>query len=741
MNLKIFIFLILNLFCFTVKGQDCLLSNTYDAFPEVTQLIESSENYYYQYKEFPKAVSKLNMALEISQNSNNKKLEALVEFHFAKIFFRLKNYSGAGKELQRAIVLMKETNANLCLAYAYLLFANLELLQNNPERATLYIEEINDLNIEDNHLQSELDFYQGKKMFYDGDYKEAEQYFERSKKHINADKNPYLRAELYYHTALNKNNLHLYDDALSNGENGLLLAKKHNYLFLKINFLELFSTIYQEKGQLNLSLNYAKRSKVNRDSLFERSSRTIMDEMNNTSNLSVAANTISKLSLKNSKQKQSLKFNQLAIILSVLLITILSLFSLSLYKNNNIRVKANNLLYTKSKEMTKAKEKAELAAKAKEQFLSTITHELRTPIYAITGLTYLLQKDNLTEEQKEHLDSMKYSGEHLLSLINNVLDLNKLEAGKVKRVDSIFNLANHMKNFMGTMKKVADDKQVKIHLELDPNIPKNLNGDMLKVSQVLLNLVSNAIKFAENGNVWIKINRLEDNRRRVLIRFEIEDDGVGIPKKRQKGIFKNFNQGNANINIKYGGTGLGLPIVKNLLVFLGSDIHLESEEGEGALFYFDMYFNKTKENDDEQLLLDENNRKVQEENYNKVFAGKKILVVEDNKLNQKITQKILEKRGMLSDVAENGKIALEKVAENNYDIILMDIHMPVMDGIEATRNIRNNNSTVPIIALTALSIDQGMEEMLKQGFTDFIPKPYKTELFFDKLYRVLQKTA
>lgn len=724
-----------------MKAQDCLSSKTYEAFPEVTKLIESSENYYYQYKEFPKAVLKLNTALQISENSNNKELQAIVEYHLAKIFFRIKNYSGARIELQEAIDLMKETDANYCLAYAYLLFANIELSQENTERAALYIKKIKALNIKDSHFQSELDFYHAKKLFYDADYKQAESYFESAKENINVDKVPYLLAEVYYYTALNEHKLHLYQAALSNVQNGLLLAENHNYLFLKIDFLELFSNIYQEKGQLELSLEFAKRSKVHRDSLFERSSRVIMDEMNNTGSLNVAANTISKLSIKNSKQEKTLKFNQLAIILSVLLITILSLFSLSLYKNNNIRVKANNLLYKKSREMAKAKEKAELAVKAKEQFLSTITHELRTPIYAITGLTYLLQNDNLTEEQREHLNSLKYSGEHLLSLINNVLDLNKLEAGKVNRVDSVFNLAYHMKNFMGTMKKVAKDNNVKIHLELDSKIPKNLNGDMLKVSQVLLNLVSNAIKFSENGNVWIKINRLEDNRRRVLIRFEIQDDGVGIPKKRQKGIFKNFNQGNADINIRFGGTGLGLPIVKNLLLFLGSDVHLESEEGKGALFYFDMYFNKTKQNDDRQLRLDENYRKEQEEKHNKVFAGKNILVVEDNKLNQKITQKILEKRGMVSDVAENGKIALEKVAENNYDIILMDIHMPVMDGIEATQNIRNNNSIVPIIALTAVSIDQEMEEMLKQGFTDFIPKPYKTELFFDKIYKALQKNG
>lgn len=436
--------------------------------------------------------------------------------------------------------------------------------------------------------------------------------------------------------------------------------------------------------------------------------------------------------------KKSLRFNQLGVILSVLLVVILSLFTLSLYKNNNMKSRVNALMHQKNEELTRAKEKAEAASQAKEQFLSNISHELRTPIYAVTGLTYLLLNEYPTESQKEHLDSLKYSGDHLLALINNILDLNKLEAKKVKLVRTDFDLEKVLNNFFGTLKQSAETKNVSLHLEIGQDIPSQLNGDMLKVSQILMNLVSNAIKFTDNGDVWIRVNKQKELDEEVQLLFEVEDNGIGIPKKEQKSIFENFEQGHAEINTDYGGTGLGLSIVKNLLQFLGSEIKLESEEGRGSRFYFQLDFRKTK------IQVEDNFKKqrmaLSKEEQNRVFKGKKVLIVDDNKLNQKITQRILEKRQMLCELSGDGKEAIAQLSNNRFDVILMDIHMPEMDGIEATKIIRQSDKRTPIIALTAVSIDQEMDEFLKNGFTDFIPKPYETEVFFEKMYQAVQST-
>ena len=428
-------------------------------------------------------------------------------------------------------------------------------------------------------------------------------------------------------------------------------------------------------------------------------------------------------------KEKSENFNVITNGLSIAIIAILSLLTLSLYKNNNLRAKANTLLQDKNTELQLAKEKAEKASLAKAQFLSTITHELRTPLYAVTGLTHLLMEENPREHQREHLDSLKFSGEFLLSLINNILDLNKLEANKVEIEKISFHLKKRINDVLIALKKSANDKQTTLRVDYDDSIPESLSGDPVKLSQVLINLIGNSVKFTQNGEVVIRVRKIDQYNNSIKLNFEIEDNGVGISKKKQKTIFETFSQGSLQINRKFGGTGLGLSIVKNLLELMNSKIQLESKLGEGSKFWFNLDLDIS----DEKVLQKENTdkKKVIDLEY---LVSKNVLVVEDNKINQMITKKILEKNKMVCQVADNGTDAVQLVKENDFDVVLMDIHMPGISGIEATQKIREFNKALPIIALTAVTIDENLDEFFRVGFNEIIPKPFKPEEFFEKIH-------
>jgi CheY-like chemotaxis protein/two-component sensor histidine kinase len=380
-----------------------------------------------------------------------------------------------------------------------------------------------------------------------------------------------------------------------------------------------------------------------------------------------------------------------------------------------------------------AKEKAEKASLAKAQFLSTITHELRTPLYAVTGLTHLLMEEEPLEHQKEHLNSLKFSGEYLLSLINNILDLNKLEANKVEIEKTSFSLKKRINDVLIALNKSADDRKNKLHLEFDDTIPDKLIGDPIKLSQVLINLIGNSVKFTQHGDVFVRVNKISENEGKVSLHFEIEDNGVGISKKKQKSIFETFSQASLQINRKFGGTGLGLSIVKSLLELMGSKIQLESQIGKGSKFWFNLNLEIS-----EELNQESSEKKVISPIEYAALENKRVLIVEDNKINQMITKKILEKNKMNCMVADNGIDAIEIVKQNTFDVILMDIHMPGISGIEATQRIREYDNDLPIIALTAVTIDENLDEFYRAGFNEIIPKPFKTEEFFEKIYRTLQ---
>jgi len=441
--------------------------------------------------------------------------------------------------------------------------------------------------------------------------------------------------------------------------------------------------------------------------------------------------TVDQLNKENKEQIKSGKVAKLISILAIALISILSLLSLSLYKNNIIRNETNLILKEKNKELEIAKDKAEKASKARSEFLSTVSHELRTPLNAINGITHLLLEEKPKETQLNYLTSLQFSGNYLLTFINEILEINRIESGKIEVEKINFDLKLLIGNIHHSLKELAQVNKNIFSLEIEENIPDYLVGDPTKLSQIFLNLINNALKFTYNGEVKVLLKVINTEINNTQIHFEILDTGIGIAEDKIETIFDSFSQGSIEINRKYGGTGLGLAIVKKLIQILGGTIKLESKLGQGSSFTFDLDF----ENGTADLPLEIIS------NYDEsVLKNKKILLIEDNKINQMITKKMLENKGIYCHVIDNGEDAVEAVKNNFYDLVLMDVHLPGINGTIATQTIRTFDTITPIIALTAISLDENRELLLSFGMNDVITKPFNPNNFYKIIAENISKT-
>ena len=515
------------------------------------------------------------------------------------------------------------------------------------------------------------------------------------------------------------------EDAIIHSKATLELAEKHGFAKEAKNAYEQLSDIYEKTGQFDESLRYNKKLERIKDSIFNIEKAKLDAVTADKIRFEHQMTELNKLQAKNEELSESKNRSEITAILTSAFLTIISLLAVSLFRNNQIKLKTNDLLYTKNKELELARDAAVSAMKAKTNFLSTVTHELRTPLYAVTGLTHLLLEENPSEHQKEHLKSLKFSGEYLLNFINDILQINKIDADKLEPLSIEFKLNKVLTDVMDSLQQNANEKKTKLVLDYDPNIPQQLLGDPIKLSQIFMNLVGNALKFTKNGKVEVIAKLLRKEEDQVKLYFEVRDNGIGISEDQQKHIFDSFEQGSIQINREYGGTGLGLTIVKSLLGLFGSTIHLESEVGHGSSFFFEMDL-KCDGKALEELSFELNPEEFE-------FKGLHVLVVEDNKINQVITKKMLTKKEITCDIANNGNEAIDMARSNTYDAILMDIHMPGISGEEATRQIRKFNTDVPIIALTAISLDDSLESFYQAGCNDVVTKPFKPEIFYQKI--------
>lgn len=431
---------------------------------------------------------------------------------------------------------------------------------------------------------------------------------------------------------------------------------------------------------------------------------------------------IARINKENIQKAKTSKFSRLISILAIALISILSLLSLSLYKNNIIRTRSNLLLEEKNKELILAKEKAEKASNARTEFLSTVSHELRTPLNAINGIAHLLLEGKPKKSQMHYLESLQFSGNYLTNFINDILEINKIDSKKAEIENINFNLKQLLENIQSSLKELASENNNDFKLGIDSDIPDYLIGDPTKLSQILMNLINNALKFTHEGVVTVTSKLVLLEEKQASIYFEVKDSGIGIPEDKLETVFDSFSQGSVGINRKYGGTGLGLTIVKKLVGILGGEIQLESAVNQGSTFSFELPFKVGEK----PVKVDKKSKPLNDSN----LMDKKILVVEDNKINQMISKKMLENKGIHCEIIDNGEDAIEISKNNKFDMILMDVHLPGINGTIATKKIREFDTKTPIIALTAISLNENRKMLLSFGMNDVITKPFVPEDFY-----------
>ncbi len=380
-------------------------------------------------------------------------------------------------------------------------------------------------------------------------------------------------------------------------------------------------------------------------------------------------------------------------------------------------------------ELIRAKEQAEDGARAKSDFLSVMSHEIRTPLNAIIGIAHLLSQDQLLPTQLENLKALNISAENLLRLINDILDFGKIEEGKIVLAEKNTCLHQLAENIKTAHQIRAAERGNTINMIIDDALPQHILADEGRLGQILHNLMSNAVKFTRNGTITLHISLQKTQDEEATVYFSVTDTGVGIEKEKQVLIFDRFTQASVDIAREFGGSGLGLAIVKRLAALHNSDIYLNSEPGRGSTFSFTTNFKKGKQEVQPQQTTNGKND----------LSGIKVLLVEDVEFNIMVAKKMITNWNGAVDIAENGAIAINKVRETMYDIVLMDLQMPVMDGYNATQHIRNFDGNIPIIALTASASSDILQRTREFGMTDYLAKPFKPVELYEMIYKYSRK--
>ena len=391
-------------------------------------------------------------------------------------------------------------------------------------------------------------------------------------------------------------------------------------------------------------------------------------------------------------------------------------------------------------ELVEAYEAAEAATRAKDRFISNISHEIRTPLNGIIGLTDVLLHTELTPAQRESLQAVEYSGRNLLVIINDVLDLAKANADKLELDPRDFVIRDVLRSVEYALKGKATAKGIRFDLITDVELPEMVKGDAVRLGQILINLAGNAVKFTDKGSVTIETKLVTATAENFLVGFKVQDTGIGVSAANQSKIFESFSQANATISTKYGGTGLGLSISRKLIELHGSDLEFESVEGEGSVFRFEIAFTRPSDDASISTTVEYLADLTAEQK-----AEIRLLLVEDNRVNQMVAKGFLDRYGLRFDLAENGVEALARLEERPYDLILMDVHMPEMDGLEASRRIRTLTDPVrrdtKIIAMTASVLNSEVNECFAAGMNDYTGKPFKPEELYAKIVRLVGVTS
>ncbi|RKS13443.1 ATP-binding protein [Flavobacterium sp. 120] len=691
-----------------------------------TAYYSSLSNSNIQTNNYKEALLHTQKAIDYAEKNKNIKDQAQQTCNLGKIYFDLKKYDDAIETLLKSAALFSNFEPSLERSATYYHIGLCYMQKQNYDRASIYFERAKSINDKLRIPDTAELFNLQKGLIYKSKNK-LDLALSSFKVIIAKPDNAALtntKAEATYQigkieASRNRNNL-----ALNYLNKALELNSKSENLEQKSNILLALSDVYEKTLDKNNAYFYLKQHLNLKENITilnnERLGIDDYQKFKETEKLKEIAQS----NYENKEQEKANKFSKLISIFAIALISILSLLSLSLYKNNIIRNQSNLLLQEKNKELEIAKDKAEKASKARSEFLSTVSHELRTPLNAINGITHLLLEENPKKNQLDYLSSLKFSGDYLTKFINEILEINKIDSHKSEIEYTSFNLKKLLEDIKHSLKELAVVNNNDFKLEVDAAIPDYLIGDPTKLSQIIMNLINNALKFTKNGNVTVITNleRLEDKK--ATLYFEITDTGIGIPEDKLSSVFDSFSQGSIEVNRKYGGTGLGLTIVKKLIKILGGHIKLKSVVGEGSTFSFNLEFQISPQQEsqiEKKPMIKYDAAKL---------VNKKILLVEDNKINQMITQKMLDNKGIICEIIDNGEEAIDLLKTNTFDLVLMDVHLPGINGTIATETIRTFDKVTPIIALTAISLHENREMLLSFGMNEVITKPFVPEEFY-----------
>ena len=691
------------------KYKECIEQSMYLIFES-----EKTNNYYYSYQghtllgysyedlqDTIRALKHYNYVLEFAEKMGNDTLVLNSYNNLGNIYSENKNTVQKGIDYYNKIInLAKEKGIVEEILTPTINIAWTYLDNKEYDQAWKYLEEaVNSYSVikaedKDNSTTAQLDVLLGRYYIGVGQTPKAKQYFESAIKIVERDSLFLIGVDVYEHYS---KLLYSQGDFKKAYDTRAKYDKFKSKIFQKerLEQIQVASAKF-DVGEYQRDLEVARKEQLYKDGLIEKSQERMY----------------------------------VMIIASIVLIVIIIL----VYRINLSRRTLINELSEKNLELIAAKEEAERLTILKTKFFSTISHELRTPLYGVIGLTSILMDDESLKKHEEDLKSLKFSADYLLALINDVLQMNKMESNLLDLEPMPFNLNELMQSIVKSFEFTRLQNKNTIHLELCQEANSNLIGDKVRLSQVLMNLVGNAMKFTERGDIWIKTKLMEATEKTSKIYFEIKDSGTGISKNNQELIFEEFSQLKSD-NYNYQGTGLGLPIVKKLLGLFNSNINLKSKEGEGSEFSFTIEFeNADMAKTDISTTLQNEDIDLDSILYR---GSKRILVVDDNRINQVVTRRILEQQQFVVDICDNGLDAIEKVKQHNYELVLMDVNMPGISGLEATQRIRQYNQQIPIIALTAMEVDEIREEIYKSGLNDIIVKPYDTARFYQVIYKNL----
>lgn len=526
-------------------------------------------------------------------------------------------------------------------------------------------------------------------------------------------KNEFVKSEKYYKTALE-------------------FCNQNTTKFLESNAAEVYDDIarmYAKKKDFSNAFKYMEKYNALKDKLYEEEHSQIEKKSGVAPVLKEYKRQISHIELEKNQQLELINQNKKITFLLIVLSIILLFLLLSLYKNYLFKQKTNLNLIISSSESKLAKEKAEEILTLKSQFISTISHELRTPLYGVVGIIDIIKDEHPELANSDYMKSLSFSANYLLSLVNDVLQLSKFESRVIKLEDNEFNIFDEVNAIFSSSNMIYNKNKNKITFHIDPNIPKFLIGDSSRLTQILINLLDNSLKFTNEGEVTLTINLIKNDVDFSYLKFEVNDTGIGIAPEDQKLIFDNFVQ-LKNQNIYYQGSGIGLSIVHYLIEMFESDIQIDSDSGKGCTFYFTIKFKNRCIN--EKLLHNININ-------HQVFESLKVLLIEDNKINQLVTQKKLLKLNCEVEIVESGREALKILKNNTYDLIITDINLPDISGFETTKKIRENNITTPVFAITAYSIEEIELQANESGIAAVFVKPFKIEELSSKILEIVYK--